>query len=71
MKTIISWYALKQFAMVFCGAIGLNLLLTTFDSDFDLETQISPKNLLFILFVTGFITLLIITRRNKRQSTNA
>ena len=58
MRAIFTWNSLRLFIIFYFYVLGFNVFITVIDSDFDLATQVSTKNLLFNIITAAFLTLL-------------
>jgi len=58
MRTIFTWNSLKLFLLFYLLVLGFTALVSVLDSGFDLDTQVSTKNLLFNIITAAFITLI-------------
>jgi antibiotic biosynthesis monooxygenase (ABM) superfamily enzyme len=67
MKNIFTWHALRIFIIFYFYVLGFNVFITVIDSDFDLATQVSTKNLLFNIIMASFLTLIRIAKQGQPQ----
>jgi glucan phosphoethanolaminetransferase (alkaline phosphatase superfamily) len=67
MKNIFTWHSLRIFIIFYFCVLGFNVLITVIDSDFDLATQVSTKNLLFNIIMAAFLTLIRIAKQDQPQ----
>ena len=67
MRAIFTWNSLRLFIIFYFYVLGFNVFITVIDSDFDLATQVSTKNLLFNIITAAFLTLLRIAKEEEPQ----
>jgi len=62
---------MRIFLIMYLCVVGANVVITILFTDFDVQEQVSPKNLLFNIIFASFLTLLNITRQRKHESSKA